>query len=100
MPTTPTYITVRKGQTSSGLVINDNEVLSVASGGKVVDCTINPGGQAAILEGATASGLVENGGFVQDEKPKGTFASNTFSGLVISSTGVGPSPQYIPVVTI
>ena len=72
------------GRADSTTVTNGN--LIVSSAGVAQNTTVNNGGFMTIIAGASAILIKENGGFVEIESGASvTFASNTFSGLTLSS---------------
>jgi len=71
------------------LDINDESadfgIVNVLNNGKANGVTVNPGGML-VVAGGSAQGIVENGGYVSAQEGRNvTYASNTFSGLLLSA---------------
>ncbi|MBQ7206887.1 MAG: AIDA repeat-containing protein, partial [Lentisphaeria bacterium] len=95
---------VSSGGTADSTTVNDGGNLYVSSGGTADSTTVNSGGDMTVYDGGTANSttvnsssymyvssggtataIMENGGYVAvAEGANVTFASNTFSGLMLS----------------
>ena len=70
--------------TFSGAVLDVEDSATVHSMTKAVDPVVNPGGILTVYSGGTATGIVENGGYVVGYgSVTMSFVENTFSGLVL-----------------
>lgn len=98
--------TVHSGTTATGTVVSSGGGLLLSSGGIIGDTTIyssgyikifnsgnasgvtvNTGGKLIVSSGGSASGIIENGGFVElSSKTDTVFVPNSVSGLVLSMT--------------
>ena len=79
---------ISSGESSNGIVLSF-DIMTVLDGGTVDDITVNPYGSMWVSGGATATGIVENGGYVDVANGANvTFVPNTFSEQNISLTSV------------
>ena len=79
-------IIISSGQTVSDLNVGKDAVVEVKNGGTLQTATVNPGGWVTISSGGTATGISENGGFVDDRNGAiVTFVANTIPSLVVSA---------------
>ena len=79
------YLTVLYGGTVNSTTVNEYGSLYVSSGGTANSTTVNFYGSMWVSSGGTATQIRENGGYIDvQEGANVTFASNTFSGLVLS----------------
>ena len=77
---------VYSGGTANSATVSASGRMVVSSGGTVNSATINPFGKFYVSKGGAGDVIIENGGYVYvANSAKATFASNTFSGLVLSS---------------
>ena len=78
------YIYVNGGGKANSATMNDGHMY-VYSGGAVNSAIVN-GGRLYVSAGAAASAITENGGYVEvADGAEATFASNSFSGLVLNT---------------
>ena len=75
------------GGIANDAIINSAGVMYISSGGTVENTTVNHKGSMIFSSGASATGIVENGGYVSvDEGAVVTFASNSVCGLTIKTS--------------
>ncbi|MBR6239831.1 MAG: AIDA repeat-containing protein [Lentisphaeria bacterium] len=80
-------MTVLDGGIATDTTVNSGGGLYVSSGGSANNTTVNSAGYLIVYNGGIAAGIVENGGYVDVcEGASATFASHSFSGLVLSNT--------------
>ena len=100
-------LTIETGGTADSTTINSGGSMTISSGGTINSTTINSGGRVTfygkvdmvanntivnsggsffVNYGVIASNIVENGGYVSvSNRSDATFASNTFSGIILSN---------------
>ena len=63
----------------------DTVRLYVENGGTAEELTVNPGGELHVFSGGTATGILENGGYLElDDEADVSLIPNTLSGITIS----------------
>ena len=78
---------VSNGGKVNTTILNENASMWVFSAGSANQTIVNPQGKLFVSNGATATELVENGGYLDVQTGANvTFASNTFKDLALSST--------------
>ena len=78
-------IIISSGQSVSDLNVGKDAVVEVKDGGTLQTATVNQGGWVTVFSGGTATGVSENGGYVDDRNGAiVTFAANTIPSLVVS----------------
>ena len=79
-------IIISSGQTVSDLNVGKDGWVEVEDGGTLQTATVNDGGWVTISSGGIATGIVENGGYIDDRNGAVvTFTANTIPSLVISA---------------
>ena len=79
-------IIISSGQSISDLNVGKDAVVEVKDGGTLQTATVNPGGWVTVFSGGTATGVTENGGYVDDRNGAiVTFVANTIPSLVVSA---------------
>ena len=78
---------VYSGGTANSTTVNELGMFEVSSGGVANSTTVNELGMFEVSSGGTATEIIENGGYVDvADGAIVSFASNTFSGLVLSAS--------------
>ena len=78
-------IIISSGQTVSDLNVGKDGFVEVESGGTLATATVNQGGWVTVSSGGTATGISENGGYVEDKEGAVlTFVENTIESLELS----------------
>ena len=76
---------IQNGGVATDVTFNSGGIIWVYSGGMVDNALVNVGGYMEVKNGASATGIVENGGWVDvQEGATVSFVSNTFSGLTLN----------------
>ena len=79
---------VRPRGTAYYTIVNSGGYMAVSSRGTADSVTVSAGGGLTVLSGATVREIRENGGYVSiDPAATASFASNSFSGLVLTDWG-------------
>ena len=79
-------IIISSGQTVSDLNVGKDGWVEVEDGGTLQTATVNDGGWVTISSGGIATGIVENGGYIDDRNGAVvTFTANTIPSLVVSA---------------
>ncbi len=74
------------GGTANNTAVNSGGSMRIDSGGTANSTTVNSGGGMLIYSGGTATKIKENGGYIYVyDGANVTFASNTISGITLSS---------------
>ena len=77
---------INSGVTSDGIILDENNHMTVLSGGTANNTMVSSGGSLVVSSGGTATNIIEDGGMVYiGEGAIVTFVPNTFSGLVLYS---------------
>ena len=79
------YLAIQNGCTANNTVINAGEMM-VYSNGTAKNTTLNAGSHMDIRAGGKATGIKENGGFIEfDENAEVSFTANKFGNMSIMS---------------
>jgi len=77
---------ISSGESSEGIIL-ENDSLIVLDGGTASATTVNAGGKLFVSSGGTATGIKENGGYVEIKYgAEATFAPNSFGELTLSGS--------------
>ena len=80
-------LVARNGATVSSAILNSSATLTLVSGARVVDATVNPGGAMYVCDVCSAVRIVENGGFVDLEPDvHASFVPHVISKTVLKNS--------------